>query len=86
VRAWPGEYADKPLADLIADEARLKKEFEKDIDAEFEKRFQDGRYVAYPKGSQPMKGTTVGITRARGDANTIKYVDLDPRVEPVLFI
>jgi hypothetical protein len=83
---WPGEYANKPIADLIADEARLNREFEKDIDAEFEKRFKDGRYVSYPQGSQPMEGKTWGILRAQGDENTVKYVDLDPRIEPELFI
>jgi hypothetical protein len=38
------EYGDKQLAVLIADEARLTEEFKKDLDAEVEKRFQDGRY------------------------------------------
>lgn len=83
---WPMEYANKPLADLIADEAHLRQEFEKDIDAECEKRFQDGRNVSYRAGSQPLQGSTSGIQRGKRFDDTYKVVDLDPRVEPELFV
>jgi hypothetical protein len=83
---WPTEYANKPLADLIADRERLEKEFEKDIDAEFEKRFKDGRCETYPYGSQPKLGKLHGPYSGRKVGDTYQSVYLDPSVEPDLFI
>ena len=83
---WPTEYANKPIADLIADEARLNQEFKQDIDAEFEKRFQDGRNKSYAPGSEPTNAQTWGMQRGRRDGDSYKVVDLDPRVEPDLFV
>jgi hypothetical protein len=85
---WPSEYANKPLADLIADEARLMEEFKKDLDAEFEKRFKDGRCETRPYDLQSLLGkkTISGAYRGRKVGDTYQSVLLDPRVEPDLFI
>jgi hypothetical protein len=85
---WPSEYANKPLADLIADEARLMEEFKKDLDAEFEKRFKDGRCETRPYDLQSLLGkrTISGSYRGRKVGDTYQSVLLDPSVEPDVFI
>jgi hypothetical protein len=84
--SWPVEFANKPLAELIAAAERLSEEFTSEINAEVERRFQDGQYVTYAQGAQPLQGSSSGITVGRGDENTIKYVDIDPRNDPELFL
>jgi hypothetical protein len=84
--SWPAEFANKSLAELIAAAERLSEEFTSEINAEVERRFQDGQYVTYAQGAQPLQGSSSGITVGRGDENTIKYVDIDPRNDPELFL
>jgi hypothetical protein len=83
------EYAGKPLADLIADRARLDEEFEKDIEAEFEKRFKDGRCETRPYDMQSLLGKRKpisGFYRGRKVDDTYQSINLDPSVEPDVFI
>jgi len=86
--SWPAEYASKPLADLIADQARLNEEFEKDIEAEFEKRFKDGRCETRPYDMQSLLGKrkVSGFYQGRKVENTYQSVTLDPSAEPDVFI
>ena len=87
---WPTEYANKPLADLMADWERLNEEFEKDLKAEFERRIQDGRCETNPYDMQSLLGkrktSGSGFYCGRKVENTWKAVTFDPSVEPDLFI
>jgi hypothetical protein len=84
--SWPAEYANKSLEELVADRKRLEEEFKQDIEAEVQRRFKDGRCESYPSGSEPKSGKTSGIYRGQLFGNTYKTVNLDPSVEPDLFI
>jgi hypothetical protein len=84
--SWPSEYATRPLEVLVADEAKLRLEAKSDMDAEIEQRFKDGRYVEYPQGSQPTSQPTFGMLVGRGDSTSIKYVNIDPRIDPQFFV
>jgi hypothetical protein len=82
---WAVQYADKTPAELLADAQRLDEESKQEIDAEVEKRFQDGRYETIPQGSYSRHNGAL-ISRGRGDANGIRIVDLFLDKDAKLFV
>lgn len=83
---WPAEFANHSIPELEAEAKRLREELDKEIDAEFERRYREGPYESFAPGIPPpsAQGATVRYERGRLEGDVYKRVTLDEASAPEL--